>query len=88
MKKIDNPKQIEIKFTWNYKIIISMKQIMKEAKKHLLSKTFFWDDDSNKCLISWKDAVKHTYGQYRDWKALFIQSGNILTMPSFAYFQD
>ena len=80
--------QLEIKFTWTDKIIISMKQLMNNAKQYLLDRTFFWEDGSSRCDISWKDAVSHAFGDYRHWKKLFQMSGNIQEMPSFVYFQD
>lgn len=80
--------QLEIKFGWTDKVIISMKQLMKEAKNLYDLKSINFTDGTKKRCISWMQATKEIFAEYRSWKQLFKESGNTRTMPSFVYFID
>jgi len=84
-----NPKnQIEIKFSWSAKIIISFKQLMKEALKYSKTSRWYFPEEDHYRKPTLNEVISSLFRQYRNWKQIFCKSGNAETMPSFAYFQD
>jgi hypothetical protein len=84
-----NPEnQIKIKFTWTSKIIISFKQLMKQALYYSKTSRKYYPDEDTYRTPTLKENISFLFRQYKNWKRVFCKSGNTETMPDFVYFQD